>query len=463
MAKKNTTSRKSKSKARKSVLERINPNAAEIDIGANFHLVAIPEDRAEENIRKFGPFTSDLHRLADWLTEHHIETVAMESTGVYWIPVFQILEERGFEVKLVNAAHVKNLPGRKSDVSDCQWLQQLHTFGLLNGSFRPKDEVCILRTFLRLRDTLVKDCSSHVLRMQKALTEMNVQIHRVLSDITGYTGMAIIRAILTGERNALTLAQMKHPQVKASTEQIVKALEGDYRTEHLFALQTAVELYDVYQLKITGCENQIEQQLEQFDTKLDFEQVLEQSGALKVRSAKVRLELQRQAYLTSVCGVDLTRLPGLSTLAVEVIISETGLDMNCWKSEKHFCSWLKVCPDNRISGGKVLSSKSRKTKNRAAGMFRLAAQGAMQSKTAIGAFIRRIRARLGAPTAINAGANKLARLFYRMLKFGAAYVEQGQTYYEERYKDRLLHNLSKRAKEFGFQLTPFEPATVSVS
>jgi transposase len=455
MAKKNTTSRKSKSKARKSVLERINPNAAGIDIGANFHLVAIPEDRAEENIRKFGPFTSDLHRLADWLTEHHIETVVMESTGVYWIPVFQILEQRGFEVKLVNAAHVKNLPGRKSDVSDCQWLQQLHTFGLLNGSFRPKDEVCILRTFLRLRDTLVKDCSSHVLRMQKALTEMNVQIHRVLSDITGYTGMAIIRAILTGERNALTLAQMKHPQVKASTEQIVKALEGDYRT--------AVELYDVYQLKITGCENKIEQQLEQFESKLDFEQVLEQSGALKVRSAKVRLELQRQAYLTSVCGVDLTRLPGLSTLAVEVIISETGLDMNCWKSEKHFCSWLKVCPDNRISGGKVLSSKSRKTKNRAAGMFRLAAQGAMQSKTAIGAFIRRIRARLGAPTAINAGANKLARLFYRMLKFGAAYVEQGQTYYEERYKDRLLHNLSKRAKEFGFQLTPFEPTMVSVS
>ena len=463
MAKKNTTSRKSKSKARKSVLERINPNAAGIDIGANFHLVAIPEDRAEENIRKFGPFTSDLHRLADWLTEHHIETVAMESTGVYWIPVFQILEQRGFEVKLVNAAHVKNLPGRKSDVSDCQWLQQLHTFGLLNGSFRPKDEVCVLRTFLRLRDTLVKDCSSHVLRMQKALTEMNVQIHRVLSDITGYTGMAIIRAILTGERDALTLAQMKHPQVKASTEQIVKALEGDYRAEHLFALQTAVELYDVYQLKITECENKIQRQLEQFESKLDFEQVLEQSGALKPRSAKVRLELQRQAYLASVCGVDLTRLPGLSTLAVEVIISETGLDMNCWKSEKHFCSWLKVCPDNRISGGKVLSSRSRKTKNRAAGMFRLAAQGAMQSKTAIGAFIRRIRARLGAPTAINAGANKLARLFYRMLKFGAAYVEQGQTYYEERYKERLLHNLSKRAKELGFQLTPSQPATVSVS
>jgi transposase len=211
------------------------------------------------------------------------------------------------------------------------------------------------------------------------------------------------------------------------------------------------------------CENQIEQQLEHFDTKLDFQQVLEQSGALKTRSGQLRLELQRQAHLTSVCGVDLTRLPGLSTLAVEVIVSETGLDMSCWKSEKHFCSWLKLCPDNRISGGKLLSSRPRKTKNRAAAMFRLAAQGAMQSKTAIGAFIRRLKARLGAPTAINAGAHKLARLFYRMLKFGAAYVEQGQTYYEQRYKERLLRNLSRRAKEFGFQLTPFEPATDLVS
>jgi transposase len=463
MAKKNTTSAKSKSKARKNILERINPNAAGIDVGANFHLVAIPEDRVQENVRKFGPFTSDLHRLADWLIEHHIETVAMESTGVYWIPVFQILEQRGLEVKLVNAAHVKNLPGRKSDFSDCQWLQQLHSFGLLNGSFRPKDVVCVLRSLLRLRDTLVKDCSSHVLRMQKALTEMNIQIHRVLSDITGYSGMAIIRAILAGERDGLKLAQMKHPQVKASTEQIVKALEGDYRAEHLFALRTAVELYDAYQLKIMECENQIEQQLEHFDTKLDSQQVLEQSGALKTRSAQVRLELQRQAHLTSVCGVDLTRLPGLRTLAVEIIISETGLDMSGWKSEKHFCSWLKLCPDNRISGGKLLSSRPRKTKNRAAAIFRLAAQGAMQSKTAIGAFIRRIKARLGAPTAINAGAHKLARLFYRMLKFGAAYVEQGQIYYEQKYKERLLRNLHRRAKEFGFQLTPFEPATDLVS
>jgi transposase len=267
MAKQNTTRDKSKSKARKNILERINPNAVGIDVGANFHLVAIPEDRAEEHIRKFGPFTSDLQRLADWLIEQHIETVVMESTGVYWIPVFQILEQRGLEVKLVNAAHVKNLPGRKSDVSDCQWLQQLHTFGLLSGSFRPKDQVCVLRSLLRLRDSLVKDCSSHILRMQKALVEMNVQIHRVLSDITSYSGMAIIRAILAGERDGLKLAKMAHPKVRASSEQIVKALEGDYRAEHLFALKTAVELYDTYQRKVMECENQIQQQLECFDAK----------------------------------------------------------------------------------------------------------------------------------------------------------------------------------------------------
>jgi transposase len=463
MAKKNPTSRQSKEKVRKNILERINLHAAGVDIGANFHFVALGEECTAENVRKFGAFTSDLHRMADWLSEHHVETVVMESTGVYWIPLFQILEQRGLEVKLVNAAHVKNLPGRKSDVSDCQWLQQLHTFGLLNGSFRPKDEICVLRSFLRLRDTLVKDSSSHILRMQKALTQMNVQVHRVISDITGYSGMAIIRAILAGERDPLKLAQMKHHLVKTPTEVIVKALEGDYRAEHLFELQTAVELYDVYQRKIMECGARVEQHLTELEMKTDFAQLMEQKGALKARSASVRLELQRQARLESVCGADLTLVPGLSTVAVQTIIAETGLDMNCWKSEKHFCSWLKLCPDNRISGGKVLSSRAGKSKNRATAMFRLAAQSAMRSETAIGAFIRRIKTRLGAPIAINAGAHKLAKLYYRMLKFGEAYAEQGQTAYEEKYKERLLINLTKRAKEFGFQLTPCELSTASVS
>jgi transposase len=460
MAKKNPTRGKSKEKVRKNILERINLHAAGIDIGASFHFVAIGAECTEENVRKFGPFTSDLQRMADWLKEHHIETVVMESTGVYWIPAFQILEQRGFEVKLVNAAHVKNLPGRKSDVSDCQWLQQLHTFGLLNGSFRPKAEICAVRSYLRLRDALVQDSSSHILRMQKALTEMNLQLHRVISDITGYSGMAMIRAILAGERDARKLAQMKHARVKASLAEIVKALEGDYRAEHLFDLQTAVELYDVYQRKIMECDARVEERFSQLEMKRDFAQLVEQNGALTVRSTAVRQQLQHHARLESVCGADLTRLPGLSTVAVRTLIAETGLDMSCWKTEKHFCSWLRLCPDNRISGGKRLSSKAGKSKSRATAMFRLAAQSAMQTQTAIGAFIRRVKTRLGAPTAINAGAHKLAKLYYRMLKFGEAYVEQGQSAYEKKYKERLLGNLTKRAKEFGFQLTPCEPSAV---
>jgi transposase len=305
MAKKPAPKCKNSSK-RHPVLERIHLNAAGIDIGANFHWVAIPAGRAEAPVRKFGPFTSDLHRMADWLAEQGIETVVMESTGVYWIPVFQILEQRGLEVKLVNARHVKNLPGRKSDVSDCQWLQQLHTFGLLSGSFRPKDAVCVLRSLLRLRDTLVKDCASHILRMQKALTEMNLHLHRVLSDITGYSGMAIIRAILAGERDPVRLAQKKHPQVKAPTEQIAKALEGDYRPEHLFALQTAVDFYDAYQQKIRQCEAKIDQQLQQLDPPLR----VEQRQPLEAPLAPAHPERASQAQLTRVCGVDLTRLPG---------------------------------------------------------------------------------------------------------------------------------------------------------
>jgi transposase len=283
MAKKPSKKRKGSPKSPSTVLERIHLNAAGIDIGANFHWVAIPPERTEAPVRRFGPFTSDLHRMADWLAEHGIDTVVMESTGVYWIPVFQILEQRGFEVKLVNARHVKNLPGRKSDISDCQWLQQLHTFGLLNGSFRPKDEVCVLRSFLRLRDSLVKDCGSHILRMQKALTEMNLQVHRVLSDITGYSGMAILRAILAGERDPVMLAQKKHPHLQAPTEQLAKALEGDYRPEHLFALQTAVEFYDAYQLKIRECEARIEEQLQRFEAKVEPEQPLGLSEAREAR------------------------------------------------------------------------------------------------------------------------------------------------------------------------------------
>jgi transposase len=450
MPKKSSRKAKSQRSRERALLEKVNLNAAGIDVGASTHWVAVPADRDENPIRSFGVFTSDLMALCHWLKQCQIETIAMESTGVYWIPLFQMLERNGFEVRLVNASHVKNVPGRKTDVKDCQWLQELHTFGMLRGSFRPEGRMCVVRSYLRLRDTLSKDSNSLVQRMQKALTEMNVQIHRVISDITGMTGMSILRAIVAGERDCNKLAQMKHPQIKSSTQEIAKALEGDYSPEHLFALQTALELYDSYQFKIMECDRRVQETLAGFEAKVS----VPTPDLSQLRSTEKRQQAVQRHHLEEMTGADLTKLPGLDLLAVERILSEIGLDMSRWPSEKHFCAWLNVAPNHRISGGKILSSKPRKNANRAAAALRLAAQSAMQSKTAIGAFIRRIKSRLGAPTAINAGAHKLARLIYRMLKFGKAYVETGQQAYEKLFKERILRNLQRKARELGFDVTP---------
>ena len=456
MTKKSSKKAKSQRSRERALLKKVHLNAAGIDVGADTHWVAVPEDRDERPVRSFGVFTSDLIALCEWLKACQIQTVAMESTGVYWIPLFQMLEREGFEVRLVNASHAKNVPGRKTDVKDCQWLQQLDTFGMLRGSFRPQAQMCVVRSYLRLRDTLSKDCNSLVQRMQKALTEMNIQVHRVISDITGVTGMSILRAILAGERDCLKLAQLRHPQIKSSALDIAKALEGDYCQEHLFALQTALELYDSYLLKIMACDRHVQEALSTFEPKTSAPA----PELSRMRSAEKRQEALRRHHLEQMTGADLTKLPGLDLLAVERILSEIGLDMNCWPSEKHFCAWLNVAPTNRISGGKILASKPRKNANRAAAALRLAAQSAMQSKTAVGAFIRRIKVRLGAPTAINAGAHKLARLLYRMLKFGKAYVETGQETYERLFKERMLRNLQRKARELGFHLTPMAPTAI---
>lgn len=431
----------------------INPNAAGIDVGSEEHWVAVPEDRDQQPVRNFKCFTADLHAMADWLEQCGIQTVVMESTGVYWIPLYQILERRGFEVQLVNARHVKNVPGRKTDVSDCQWLQRLHTYGLLSGSFRPEDSMCVLRSFWRHRDTLVRYASSHVQHMQKALTEMNIQLHKVISDITGLTGMRIIRAILAGERNLVTLAHMRDPRIKSSAEQIAKALEGDYREEHLFALRQAVELYDVYQQKIEACDQQIERYVAQLDSKIDLASTPLPASTKRNKKPKGNApHFDLRTHLYRISGVDFTQIDGLDVVSVHTVLSEVGLDPTAFPTEKHFCSWLGLSPNNRITGGRIKSSKTRKVINRAANAFRMAAQSLTHSSCALGGYYRRMSARLDCPEAITATAHKLARIFYHLWKNGGTYHDPGALYYEQKYKERVINNMIRKAKQLGFQI-----------
>jgi transposase len=422
-------------------LQHINPYAAGIDIGGRSHFVAVPEGSCEKPVREFSSFTDDLHQMADWLLDCGVTSVVMESTGVYWIPVFEILESRGLEVRLVNARHVKNVPGRKSDVLDCQWLQRLHSYGLLEGAFRPAEHVCTLRAYVRQRMNLVRYAASHIQHMQKALAQMNLQLANVVSDITGATGMRIIRAILDGQRDPLVLAGLRDRRCKNSESTIARSLHGNFRPEHLFSLKQAVDLYEFYQGQIAECDRQILHQLASFDT-------AEASGNGPGATLPAGLEeaLQRMS------GVDLTRIDGIDCNNALKIIAEVGIDMSRWKSSKHFASWLGLCPGTKVSGGKVLSAKSKPVANRAAAALRMAAFALFKSKSALGAYLRRQRSRLGAPKAITATAHKLARLVYTMLKHGTAYVDAGQEYYEERYRTRVVQNLKRKAQKFGFSL-----------
>jgi len=428
-------------------LQHINHYAAGIDIGSRSHFVAVPEGADEQTVREFSTFTGDLERLADWLIACNVTTVAMESTGIYWIPVFEILESRGLEVKLVNARHVKNVPGRKSDVLDCQWLQQLHTYGLLRGAFRPDEQVCTLRAYVRQRATLVRSAASYIQRMQKALAQMNLQLHNVVADITGATGMRIIKAILNGERNPDILAALRDKRCKNGVGTIAASLKGNYRPEHLFSLRQAVEFYEFHQLKITDCDGQILEQLKNFDA---------QYFPDETPPTSLSEALQRMS------GVDLTRIDGIDTNTALKIIAEIGTDMSRWESAKHFASWLGLSPGTKVSGGKILSSATKPVANKAAAALRMAAFTLFNSKSALGAYLRRQRARLGAPKAITATAHKLARLIYAMLKQGTAYVDAGQEYYEERYRSRVVQNLKRKARELGFELVTTQETAASI-
>jgi transposase len=438
-------------KVSKSSLSTINLKAAGIDIGSKEHYVAVPAECSETPVRSFLSFTADLNDLADWLAQCGIETVAMESTGVYWIPLYDILSERGFEVHLVNARHVKNVSGRKTDVLDCQWLQQLHSYGLLSGCFRPDDMICQLRGYQRHRDMLLDQAAKHILHMQKAMTQMNLKLHNVLSDIMGKTGMQIIRAIVAGERDLKKLASYRDSRCKQSEEVIEKSLQGYYREEHLFALKQALELYDIYQDKLIDCDKAIEGLLCQFESKVD------EAGLSQLEKASKRyktnapdFDLHKEIYRMT--GVNFDTLPGMSSYSVFKIISETGLDMSCWKSEKHFASWLGLCPGNKVTGGRSLSGKTKPSANKAASVFRMCASTLYHSGSALGAFHRRMKGRLGPAKAVTATANKLAKLFYLMLKNKTDYFDSGEYYYEERYQERLIKNLKRRAESLGFEL-----------
>jgi len=430
----------------------VNLNAAGIDIGADRHFVAVPPGRDPEghDVREFGAFTADLHALAAWLTACGIETVAMESTGVYWIPLFELLSEQGLDVKLVNPRQLKHMPGRKTDVLDCQWLQQLHTFGLLAGAFRPDDAVCVLRGYLRQRAMLVTCASQHIQHMQKALEQMNVKLPEVVSDITGVTGMAIIRAIVKGERHPHALAALRDRRCKHDEATIARALEGSWREEHLFALRQALELFEVYQTKIADCDRTIEGCLNGFDDKSGGQPLASEPRTRKPPRNEPAFDAR--THLHRLTGVDLTRLDGIDAHTALKVVSEIGLDMSRWPTEKHFASWVTLAPGNKITGGKIVSSRTKASANRVAAALRMAASTLHHSQSALGAFFRRLKARIGAPKAITATAHKLACLIYNMLKFGTEYVDQGQQYYERRYQQRVVSNLSRRAQELGYRL-----------
>lgn len=435
-------------------LEHVHLNAAGIDVGGESHYVAVPADRDEQPVREFSAFTPDLYRLADWLKGCGVETVAMESTGVYWIPLFEVLEERGFEVKLVSPQQLKRAPRRKSDVADCQWLQELHTFGLLSGAFRPEEQVRVLRSYMRQRAMLVSYAGQHIQHMQKALTEMHVQLQHVLSDITGETGMRIMRTILAGERDPRKLAALRDPGCKRDVATIAKALHGNWRKEHLFALQQAVELYDSYKAKIAACDGQIQAQLRTFDDRTGTGTPPPPEGGTPRHNAPA-FDAAGEVYRMT--GVDLTRIEGIQGHTALKVVSEVGRDMSPWPSYRHFSSWMGLCPNNRVSGGKKLPPrKLAPNANRAATALRLAAQSLHRSRSALGAYLRRMKARVGMPKAIQATAHKLAIYIYTMLKYGTDYVDRGQDYYERQYRDRVLKSLGRRAKELGYRLVQEE-------
>ncbi|HXV60337.1 MAG TPA: IS110 family transposase [Vicinamibacteria bacterium] len=443
---------KPKKKTPVSLLKRINPNVAGIDCGSAEHYVAVPPDRDPTPVQSFKTFTADLYRLADWLSSCGVTSVAMESTGVYWIPIYEILEARGFEVVLVNARHVKNVPGRKSDVSDCEWLRELHSVGLLRGSFRPVAAIATLRCYLRHRETLVQSAATHIQRMQKALVQMNVQLHLVVSDITGVTGLRILRDIVAGRTNPRLLAKHRDHRCRASEAEIAAALTGNYLLEHLFALRQNLELFDTIQLQIKACDSAIEAQLNLMAARSTQKAPLPPPRNMrKPRDNEPRFEIRPLLHQIA-GGVDLSQIDAIRPYTALRLISEIGTDMNRWPTEKHFTSWLTLAPQNKLSGGRLLNSRTQPSANRAASILRMAAMSLGRTQTALGAYYRRLAYRVGKAKAVTATARKLAIIVYRSLKHGLVYTDPGAAAYNAHDRQRILRRLTQRAADLGFAL-----------
>jgi transposase len=397
--------------------------------------------------------------MALWLREHGVESVAMESTGVYWIPVAEMLERHGIEVVLVDGRHFKNVPGRKTDVLDCQWLQELHSYGMLRGAFRPAPEIGALRSLWRQRESVVELASREVQHMHKALEQMNLQVHKALSDVAGKSGMAIVRAILSGERDALALARLADRRVHATETDLVKALTGHYQDHHVFVLRQAVELYDFFQAKVADCDREIEAQMRRLEPQPARGSAPAPAPARRARR-KNQPHFDLRTEMFRVTGVDLTRIEGIETLTAQMVLTECGVDLSAFPSEKHFASWLGLCPNHEITGGRVRRRRTRKVANRVATALRVAAQSLHRSRTALGAFFRRLRARKGPAKAITATAHKLAIRVYRMLKYGQDYVVQDQERYEQRYRETQLQRLKAQAAALGLELVAADSGEV---
>jgi len=426
----------------------IHPNAAGLDIGSREHYAAVPADRATPSVRSFGCTTSELKEMAAWLKSCGVDTVAMEATGVYWVPVYEVLEDCGIEAFLFDSRQTRNVRGRKSDVLDCQWSQKLHSYGLLTRAFRPAKEIASMRSYWRQRGSIVEECSRQIHLMHKALEQMNVQLHKVISDVTGVTGMRILRAIVGGERDRYALARLRDRRVKATEEEVARALEGTYREEHMFALKQALESYDFFQEQLVACDHKLEGYLAQLPSASNTPAVPKASRYRR----KNQPHFDLRSELARIAGVDVCQIEGIEALTAQTLISECGIDMTPFPSSKNFASWLGLCPNNRKTGGRIRSRRTRRVTNRAADAFRVAAQSLHRSDSALGSFYRQMKARHGAGKATTATAHKLARLYYRLMSHGETYFTQTQAQYEALRRERDLRALHRRARRLGLQL-----------